>query len=81
MSLICCHTMDKKQLWIVVSFGLLQHSNQPCNLQNEVGPYLDKDDQLDIIELVERENSSKRGKNVLGVLNLKDTLYLCCKRL
>ena len=44
------------QLSIVESFGLTQHSNQPCNIKNEVGAHLHEYDESNSVELVEIEN-------------------------
>ena len=36
---------DKRQLSIVESFHLAKHSNQPCNIQNEVDAHLHEYDE------------------------------------
>lgn len=53
---------DKGQLSIVESFGLAQHSNEPCNIQNEVDAHLHEYDKSNNVEFVERGNLSKNNK-------------------
>lgn len=62
---IGCPKKDKMQLSIVESFGLTQHSNQPCNIQNEVDAHLHEYDESNSVELVEIENPSKKHKIIL----------------
>ena len=40
MSLVCRPKKDKKKLLVIDAFGLPGHSNQQCNLQNEVYVHL-----------------------------------------
>jgi len=52
----------KRKLSIVESFDLTQHSNQPFNIQNEFDSHLHEYDESNSVELVERENPSKKPK-------------------
>jgi len=40
---------DTKKLSIIVAFGLAQHYNKPCNLQNEFDAHLHEDDESDSV--------------------------------
>ena len=64
MSPIGCPEKDKMQFSIVESFGITQHSNQSCNIQNEADAHLHEYDESNNVELVEIENPSKKYKRI-----------------